>query len=290
MKTLRHLSRRNALKITAITAFGAPLLASTRAFADDLQVKPGKELLKLGVASISLSKLPPAQVVAALKELQIHYVSLFRTHCNWGGTTDECRAAAKVFTDGGLTITGTGVIDLPNDEAVVHKAFENVRAAGLHQMVCKPALDAYPLVEKFVKEFDIKLAIHNHGPEDKVYPSPYIAWDIIQKYDERIGLCIDVGHCARGGVDPIEAIHKCHARLYDIHMKDSLAEPGSKKDIPAEVGRGKLDIKGILQALVDVKYQHIVAFEYEKKEADPRVGLGESIKFVRTTMAKMSQG
>lgn len=240
--------------------------------------------LKLGVASYSLSKSSPAEVVAVLKQLQITRVSLYKTHCPWGGTAEECRAAAKVFTDAGLTITGSGVIDLPNDDATVRKAFENARAAGLPTMVCKPAVDALPLVEKFVKEFDLKLAIHNHGPEDKVYPSPYDAWQAIQPFDKRIGLCIDVGHAARAGTDPAEAIRKCHNRLYDIHLKDSVAAPGAKRDVPIEVGRGHLDIKGILKALMDVKYSHVVAFEYEKRGGDNAAGLTESVNYVRKVL------
>jgi sugar phosphate isomerase/epimerase len=150
-------------------------------------------------------------------------------------------------------------------------------------------LDAYPLVEKFVKEFDIKLAVHNHGPEDKVYPSPFDAWKAVRPYDERIGLCIDVGHAARAGADPAAAIHQCHTRLYDVHFKDSLADAGAVKDLPTEVGRGKLDIKGILAALIEVKYQHVVAFEYEKRSDNPVPGLAESINQVRKLLAEMKR-
>jgi inosose dehydratase len=282
MPISRQLSRRRALKLTTIAGLGVPLLDALNALG-----KPGAETLKLGVASISLSKLPPEEVIGALKEFHVRYISLFKTHCPWGGTAEECRAAAKIFTDAGLTVTGSGVIDLPNKEETVRKAFENARAASLPKMICKPSLDAYPLVEKFVKEFDMKIAVHNHGPEDKVYPSPYIAWEAIQPYDQRIGLCIDVGHCARAGVSPVEAIHKCHTRLYDIHLKDSSAEAGAKKDIPEIVGHGKLDIKGILNALIEVKYPHIVAFEYEKGGKDPRIGLGESINYVQALLSKM---
>jgi|SRR5579884_774176 len=285
MATSKLLSRRDALKLAALAGVGIPFLRPIDAFGKE--AGPDREILKLGVASISLSKLPPEELIEALKKFNIHYVALFKTHCPWGGTAEECRDAAKKFTDAGLTISGTGVIDLPNDEAAVRKAFENVHAAGLKQMVCKPALDAYPLVEKFVKKYKIRAAVHNHGPEDKVYPSPYIAWDAMQPYDKRIGLCLDVGHCARAGVNPVEVIHKCHTRLYDIHLKDSSAEPGSKKDIPEVVGQGRLDIKGILHALLDIKYSHVVAFEFEKKQSDPRVGLGESIDYVRSALAGM---
>jgi len=265
------MTRRHALKIAATTAIGTWL--------GNACMGEPQPRLKLGVASISLSQKPPEEVIRFLKAQNIHYVSLFRTHCPWNGTAEECRAAAKKFTDAGLTISGSAVIDLPNNEAAVRKAFENASAAGLPMMVCTPARDALPMVETYVKKYDIRLGIHNHGPGDKHYPSPYDAWKVVQPYDKRIGLCIDVGHSYRAGTDPAEAILKCHERLYDIHMKDSLAMPHAK-DIPAEVGQGHMDIKGILDALIQVKYQHIVAFEYEK-HGDIEAGLAQSIAYVR---------
>ncbi len=275
------MTRRKALQMTTITVLGTWAGA---AFASDTE-KAAKPALKLGVASYSLTKESPEEVIETLKQIQIQYVSLYRTHCPWSGTAEECRAAVKKFTDAGITVTGSGVIELPNNEALVHKAFENARAAGIPTMICKPALDALPLVEKYVKQFDIRLGIHNHGPEDKVYPSPYDAWKVIQPYDKRIGLCIDVGHAARAGTDPVEAIRKCRERLYDVHLKDSTAPVGAPKDIPIEVGRGRLDIKGILAALIEIKYQYIVAFEYEKKGGDQAAGLAESVAYVRKLLA-----
>jgi len=271
------MNRRTALKMGAFAALGA--------WAGGCMGGSGKRPLKLGVASYSLANKSPEEVVAVLKQLSIENVSLYRTHCPWGGTADQCRAAVKIFTDAGLTVTGSGVIDLPNNEAAVHKAFENARAAGLPMMVCKPAPAALPLVEKYVKQYDIRLGIHNHGPEDKVYPSPYDAWNAVQLFDRRIGLCIDVGHAARAGTDPAEAIRKCRERLYDIHLKDSLAAVGAVKDIPTVVGKGNLDIKGILAALMEINYAHIVAFEYEKRGDDQVAGLAESVAYVRQVLA-----
>lgn len=285
------LSRREALKLTALAGLGIPFAGAMTASAAEVRIPMLKSRtagLKLGVASYSLNKLPAEQVIAVLKQLQIKYVSLYKTHCPWGGTPEECRAAAKKFKDTGLTITGSGVIDLPNNEAAVRKAFDNARAAGLPTMVCKPALDSLALADKYANKYGINLAIHNHGPEDKVYPSPYDAWKAVLPFSKRLGLCIDVGHARRAGVDPAEAIHKCQSRLYDIHLKDSLAAKGAAKDIPAEVGKGDMDIRGILVALIEIKYRHIVAFEYEKGGPDAVNGLTDSVNYVRNLLAEMS--
>jgi sugar phosphate isomerase/epimerase len=168
---------------------------------------------------------------------------------------------------------------MQNDAADVRRAFEYARDAGLPTIVCSPHPESMPLLEAMVKEFDIRLAIHNHGPEDRRFPSPYDVWKAVEKYDRRLGLCIDVGHTARAKVDPTEAIRKCRERLYDLHIKDidSTAPEGST----VEAGRGVLDLRPVLRALLDIGYPHLLSFEYEKDENDPLPGLAETVGYVK---------
>ncbi|MBL9200431.1 MAG: sugar phosphate isomerase/epimerase [Opitutaceae bacterium] len=287
-----HLSRRNLLKSAALGALALPTLASrATAAAAPAPAAPAKqESLRLGVASYSLRNLPLDEAIAAVKTLRIANIALFRLHCNWeAASVDECSAVGAKLKAAGLALSGSGVVNLPNDEAKCRKAFENVRAAGMATMVCKPDLAALPLVEKLAKEFDQKLAIHNHGPEDKVYPTPEVIWNAVKNLDARIGLCIDVGHTERFGDGAAAAIRKYAARLYDVHLKDSIAVVGAQRDVPIEVGAGRLDIPGMLRALVDVKYKGVVAFEYEKAAGNPVTGLAESVGYVRGLLAAMAK-
>ena len=278
------LSRREALKTAVVGALALPFLSSRATAA----APSAASSLRLGVASYSLRNLQLDEAIATVKSLRIPNIALFRAHCNWeGASVDECRAVGEKLKAAGLALSGSGVVNLPNDEAKCRKAFENVRAAGMATMVCKPDLAALPLVEKLAKEFDQKLAIHNHGPEDKVYPTPEVIWNAVKNLDARVGLCIDVGHTARFGDDATTALKKYAARLYDVHLKDSVAVPGAMKDVPAEVGAGRLDIPGMLRALVEIKYKGVVAFEYEKVAGNPVVGLAESVGYVRGVLAAM---
>lgn len=298
------LSRREALKTAALGVVALPLLGSLAGAAEKKEKSAkaapaaaglptyttfpdGRENgLRLGVASYSLRTIPLEEAIATVKVLRISNIALFRLHCNWeAATIDECRAVGDKLKAEGLRLTGSGVVNLPNDEAKCRKAFENVKAAGMATMVCKPEIAALPLVEKLAKEFDQKLAIHNHGPEDKVYPTPAVIWDHVKGLDSRIGLCIDVGHTVRGGEDAVTAIKKYAARLYDVHLKDSVAVPGAMRDIPIEVGAGRLDIRGMLRALLDIKYNGVVSFEYEKTAGNPVTGLAESLGYVRGVLA-----
>lgn len=305
----QHLTRREILKAAALGVAGLPLLASTAAAAEKKKggkakqegpvqtaeplSKPspdGRENgLRLGIATYSLRTMSVDDAIATFPVLRMVNAGVFRNHIPWGGTVDEVRAAAAKFKAAGLKITGSGVIQLPDDEAEIRKAFENAKAGELQTMVCKPAKSAIRLVEKYAKQYDQKLAIHNHGPEDKDYPTSKEAWDIISSLDSRIGLCVDVGHTARTGVDPVSHIKQYASRVYDIHMKDSVAIVGAGRDVPVEVGAGRINIPAILRALLDIKYSGVVTFEYEKMAGNPVTGLAESVGYVRGVLASLAR-
>lgn len=282
------LTRRSFLALAA-TALPATLTSLKMSAAEAPSADPSPATppsataaLKLGIASISLRDLPVATVITVLKQLEIGFVSIHGAHASFEKDTPEkCAEVAKAFRDAGIEVATSSVVNLPNDEAAVRRAFDNARAGGLKLMTCKPALDAFPLIERFVKETGIRLAVHNHGPEDKVYPSPYDVLKAIAPFDTRIGLCLDVGHTMRAGVDPAKVIREAAARIYDVHLKDSVAIPGSLTDIPTEVGRGRMDIKAIVAALVETKYTGVAAFEYERRGVNPMLGVAESVGYVR---------
>lgn len=237
--------------------------------------------LKIGVATYTLREHPIEEAIKGIKRVGLQYVSIknVRNHIDLTHTTEERKQRAQMFKDAGITALSVGNVGMKNDEADIRRAFEYARDIGVSVMVCAPQRDSVPILDKMVKEFDIKLAIHNHGPEDKQFPSPYDVMKAVEKYDKRIGLCIDVGHTARAGVDPAESIIKCKERLYDVHMKDIYAL--GPRNTPIEAGRGILNIPSILSALIRIKYQGLVGFEYEKDGKDPIPGLAESIGYTR---------
>jgi sugar phosphate isomerase/epimerase len=292
MKKQNSLTRRAAIKAAALSALSLPCLGALSAIAQAADassaVKPADKL-KLGVATISLSKKNIEGVIAALKQLHIESASLYKTHLPWAtATPDQCQAVVKQFTDAGLIVSSTGVIDFTTDESAARAAFENVKAAGLKTMCARPIPEALPLVERLVKEYDIKVAIHNHGPSD-LYPTGEAAWKAVQPYDKRIGLCIDVGHAWRAGGDPVTEIVKCRERLYQVHLKDTRGpkNTGTKDPSPVVVGHGDLDIKGILAALVQIQFQYRADFEYEEKADDQLPGLAESVGYVRGILSQI---
>jgi sugar phosphate isomerase/epimerase len=292
-------TRREALKTAAMAGLMLPLAAALprldgQGTPPTDALKPSQPLFELGIATVTFKKLSVDAVIAALQELQVKSVSAFKVHVPiLLSTPDVCREMAQKFRAAGIAIASTGVVQLANSESVMRRAFECGRAAGLPMMTASfaqpPDRDTLLLTERFVREYDIRLAFHNHGPEDKIFPSPYDAWNAVQPYDERLGLCIDVGHSARAGVDPVEAILKCRARLYDVHLKDTRAAVGAVPDIPVELGFGRLDIPAILAALVQVGFRNQVGLEDEVESADPIPGVAQSFGFMRGVRAALSR-
>jgi sugar phosphate isomerase/epimerase len=294
------LTRREAIRKAAIAGFLLPLGGAAPSLMADAAQAPrvvsgAAPALELGLAGYSLRKFPIDAAIAVLHELQITSVSVFKVHVPILLSTPEvCREMAQKFRDAGIFIASTGVVYLERSEASVRRAFECGRAAGLRTMAASyakpPDRDMFLLTERFVREYDIRLAFHNHGPEDAIFPSPYDVWDAVQPYDERLGLCIDVGHSARAGVDPAEAIRRCRSRLYDVHIKDTLAGPGDKKDRPVGLGFGRLDLRSIMAALLEVRFPYQVGLEDEVESADPVPGIAQSFGYMRGMLAALAPG
>jgi inosose dehydratase len=278
-------SRRDLLKTSALAAAAIPSI-NLASFAAPAPEEADPWLgLKIGVATYTVRELPIEEAIKAIKRVGLKYISIknVKNHIDLSHTPEERKQRVQMFKDAGLIPLSVGNVGMKNDEADIRRAFEYARDIGVSTMVCAPQKDSIPILDKMVKEFDIKLAIHNHGPEDKQFPSPYDVMQAVGKYDKRIGLCIDVGHTARANVDPAESILKCRERLYDLHMKDISAL--GNRNTPIEGGRGILNTKSILAALLKIKYQGLVGFEYEKDSKDPVPGLAESVGYTKGVLA-----
>ncbi|HZF38489.1 MAG TPA: sugar phosphate isomerase/epimerase [Blastocatellia bacterium] len=279
------ISRRNLLKTGALAAATIPTVNFAAPAARAPEESDPWLGLKIGVATYTVRELPIEEAIKVLQRVGLKYISIknVKNHIDISHTTEERKQRAQMFRDAGLVPLSVGNVGMKNDEADVRRAFEFARDIGVPTMVCAPDKNSVPILDKMVKEFDIKLAIHNHGPEDKQFPSPYDVMKAVENYDKRIGLCIDVGHTARAGVDPAEAILKCRERLYDVHLKDISAL--GDRNTPIEGGRGILNLKSILAALLKIKYQNLAGFEYEKDGKDPAMGLAETVGYTKGLLA-----
>jgi sugar phosphate isomerase/epimerase len=240
--------------------------------------------IKLGVASYSLRKLSRPQAIVAIKELKTPYVNIKEFHLPYKSTPEELVAGRKEFEAAGLQIVGGGTISLKEDtDEDIRRYFEYAKLCGMPLMVIAPTQRTMPRIERFVKEYNIKVAVHNHGPEDQYFPAPQDALKVVKNMDLRVGLCIDVGHTARTGVDVVKSIAEARSRLLDMHIKDLRSL--SDKESQCRIGEGVMPVAGIFAQLKKMAYPGMVNLEYEIEADNPLPGMVQSLAFMRGVLA-----
>lgn len=281
--TKKEQSRRQFIKIASISA-AASLTGASSSMGQvrGSQRRANKPLFELGLASYTLRKFNLDDTLAMTKRVGLKYICFKDFHLPMDSTPAQIRTVVAKVKEAGLILYGGGVIYMRNQDQV-HRAFDYAKAAGMKVIVGAPIPELLPLVDKKVKEYDIKVAIHNHGPGDKVYPTPASVYEKVKDLDKRIGLCNDIGHTTRIGSDPVVSAKKYADRLLDVHIKD--VSQATAKGHGVEVGRGVIDIPKFLKMLVKIKYSGIVSFEYEKDADDPMAGLAESVGYVKGVLA-----
>jgi sugar phosphate isomerase/epimerase len=261
--------------LAASAAASAPVAAPPAESAEDI---------KLGVASYSLREFQRGLAIRMMKKLDVPYISIKEFHLPYRSSPEELQRGAAEFRRAGLKIVSGGVIYIQNDDDDdIRKYFEYAKACGMTTIIAGPTQQTLPRIQKFVKEYDIKLAIHNHGPEDKHFPSPEVALKALEGMDPRMGICVDVGHTARTGTSAVESIQRAGSRLFDIHIKDLRNLMDVKSQCP--VGEGAMPVVGIFKALKKMNYQGCVNLEYEIEGDDPLPGMAKSFAYMRGVLA-----
>jgi sugar phosphate isomerase/epimerase len=280
------LTRRSILKAAAVgaasTAFGP--LSSLHAIPTDSPDDQQFHGLRVGVCSYSLRDFPLDQALQDIKRLGVRYLSLKEVHLHLNSTPEQRQQAKQQAENLGLTITSCGVIYL-TDEAQMRNAFDYVRDLGARVAVVGLSREQLPLLNKVIADYDLRAAIHNHGPNDKRFPSPLEVYDAIKGLDKKIGVCMDIGHTFRMHEDIVADVKKTWDRLYSMHFKDLESDHVDAKGVP--VGTGVMPIIPLLRELLHSGYKEEVQLEYEVEPKDPLPGMGESLGFMRGSLQTM---
>ncbi len=246
-----------------------------------------KPQFQLSVASYSLRKFDRAATIKMVKDLGITNICLKSFHMPYEASPSQLAGYRKEIEDAGLKIVGGGTVTMTKeDEKELRGYFEYAKNSGMPMMVIAPSVKTLPMIEKLVKEYNIAVAIHNHGTEDKHFPGPQDVLPHIKNMDPRVGLCIDLGHTTRTGIDIIKAIQMGGKRILDLHMKDlsNLMD----KDSQVSVGRGAMPVAKIFETLANIGYTRCVNLEYEIHADAPYPGMLESIAYQRGVLAAMN--
>jgi sugar phosphate isomerase/epimerase len=193
-------------------SFAMPLLSKASALNKSENKK--NDLFKTGIAGYTFLNLNLADSIKIMNRLNVKYFSIKDFHLPLNSTQQQIQQTVKQINDAGINLYAVGVIYMKTKEEV-DQAFAYAKNAGVDLIVGVPGYDLLDYTEQKVKEYNIKMAIHNHGPQDKLYPGPKDVYDHINKRDKRMGLCIDIGHTQRTGVAPAEAVKQFSDRLFD---------------------------------------------------------------------------
>jgi sugar phosphate isomerase/epimerase len=281
------LSRRDFVRSSALAtaAFAVPNPGMARA--QPSPSRDDKSPIRLGLASYTFRNFTRVQLIAFMKQLNMLALNAKDVKDHLPTDPQQEATALADYAAAGIKLHAAGAIYFPKDEdADIRNKFEYCKRAGIAVIVAgDPSPETLPRIDKFVKEYDIRIAIHNHGPEDKLWHSPLDVLKAVKSMDPRIGCCIDVGHTARAGTDVVEAIREAGPRLFNLHMKD-LANFHDKESQVA-VGEGMMPVRKMFEALVSINYKGFVDLEYEIHPDDPMPGVIASLAYMGGVLAGM---
>ena len=275
-------SRRGFLKLA-----GAGVLA---AGATSLYTSPGItasldkaiNTFSIGMAGYTFREFTVEKTIEMMKRIAVTNLSLKDFHMPMNSSQEQINVVIQKFKSAGINVYTVGVVYMKTQESV-DQAFEYAKMAGVKMIVGAPDYKLLPYVEKKIRQYDIRLAIHNHGPDNPLYPNATDIWNHIKDLDARIGICIDIGHTTRDGQDPSVNILKYRTRIFDMHVKD--VDKAAKEGITVEMGRGIIDIPKVIETLRKIKYSGMCSLEFEKDMSDPLPGIAESIGYLKGVMA-----
>lgn len=275
-------SRRNFLKLagTGVLAAGA---TSLHAFPGiPIAVDKAVNTFSIGMAGFTFMNFTVEKTIEMMKRIGVTNLSLKDFHMPMNSTQEQINTVLEKFKTAGINVYTVGVVYMKTQESV-DQAFEYAKMAGVKMIVGAPNYELLPYVEKKIKTYDFKMAIHNHGPDNPLYPNATDIWNHIKDLDARIGICIDIGHTTRDGQDPSVDLLKYKSRIYDIHVKD--VDKAAKEGKTIEMGRGVINIPKVVDTLRKIKYSGSCSLEFEKDMNDPLAGIAESIGYFKGVMA-----
>ena len=286
-------SRRDFVLSSALVAGACIAPSDVLALAHERTSSDAAPPIRLGLASYTFRNFSRSQLIGFMKQLNVFTLNAkdIKDHLPMDPPQEE--AALADYAAEGIKLHAAGAIYFAKDEdADIRTKFEYCKLAGISVIVAgDPAPETLPRIEKFVKQYDTRIAIHNHGPEDKLWHSPLDVLKAVKGMDPRIGCCVDVGHTVRAGTHVVQAIHDAGPRLFNVHMKDltNFESKGSQ----VAVGDGIMPVREIFEALIATKYTGFVDLEYEIHPDDPMPGVISSFAYMRGVLAGMgfaSQG
>lgn len=259
----------------------SPLLVENNAeFSDNMN----ENLLPdFGIVGWTFNYISTSEAIKMMKDLGVKKTTLkpdVQLPVNSSDTA--IKETVAQYKDAGISIYGVGVIYMDSKKEI-DEGFAYAQKVGVPIIVAAPKQDLLEYVDKKVKEYDIKVAIHNHGPDETgggLYPGAKEVYEKVEDLDKRIGLCYDIGHAVRAGEDPIKAIQNYKERIFDMHFKDVTRNDREGKSLKVGGSDGVINIVAVMETLLEVGYNGAYSLEYEDNMKEPLTDIAQSIGYL----------
>ncbi|MES2694556.1 MAG: sugar phosphate isomerase/epimerase [Verrucomicrobiota bacterium] len=285
----------SALSFMRVAFVAAAFAFSSLGHAADGKKAAGPEL---GLQTWTCRNMDFDQVVAFALKHGITKLQFISKHIDPKGPKEESLRKKAILDKNGLQAYTFGVNGTSTNKEENRKLFEFAKLMGIKVIIVEPKnMAEWDNLEELVKEYDIKLAIHNHGIES-VYGNPATIKGILAKRDRRIGVCMDVGWITAAGFDAAQTFREYGDRVYDMHFKDKVVEKGADGK-PAvangkivatdtEIGKGQSNYAGLFAAIKETKWNGVLAIETDSKAfaEDPNRLVAEAKTFFAAQTGK----
>jgi sugar phosphate isomerase/epimerase len=249
-------------------------LATTAAAATSLAIRPARAAapkyagFRMGMQTYTFRNFPVDQALQMIHDLDVPTVELFEAHFPSRSTPEQITAMKDRTKGLGITMLAHGVNPFTKDHEANRRWFEFAKAAGIRNLSGDPTEDSFDSLDKLVAEYDIRIAIHNHGPGAR-YDKVADVLNAVKGRHPNIGACADLGHYIRSAEDPVRVINLLEGRLFGIHLKDFATQTADAKGVI--LGQGHLDIPAVFKALKKVNFppDACIALEYEEHPENP---------------------
>ncbi|MBI1839640.1 MAG: sugar phosphate isomerase/epimerase [Verrucomicrobia bacterium] len=219
--------------------------------------------VQLGLQSWTLRHLKFDQVVEFAVAHGIKTLQLTAAHLDPNGPIQEIQKKKEILEKNGLRVYTFGVAGTSLDKEQNRKLFEFAKLMGIRLIIVEPNdFKIFDNLEELVKEYDIRVAIHNHGIRS-MYGNPAVVKNVLKHRDPRIGVCMDAGWITAAGFDAAKIFREYDGRVLDIHLKDKEVKPALGETVSAdtEIGKGNANLKGLAAELKKANWNGVMAIE-----------------------------
>jgi sugar phosphate isomerase/epimerase len=222
----------------------------------------------IGIQSYSLRSFNTVEAVRHIQGMGVHFVEFFSKHLEVGASDERIAEVRKLLESANIKLNAHGVNGFGKDHEANRRVFAFAKKAGIRNLSADPSPESFDSLDKLCAEFDVRIAIHNHGPKHR-YNKISDVVNAVKGRHPNIGACVDTGHFIRSKEDPVQAVRELKGRVFGVHLKDDSNQDGGSRNVI--LGKAHLDVAGLFRALKETSFppDGALSLEYEANEKNP---------------------